>query len=56
MTDEEREAFNLGWRHGRYNAVNIAFGYKTGQYGGFDTPAEETAYYCGYQAGWDSVD
>ena len=56
MTDKEREAFDLGWRHGKYNAINAAFGRKTGLYGGFDTPNEEAAYERGYQMGWDSVD
>ncbi len=48
MTDKEREAFDLGWRHGRYNAMRL--------YGGFDTPEEEAAYDRGNQMGWDSVD
>ena len=56
MTDKEREAFDLGWRHGEYNAINAAFGRKTGLCGGFDTPDEEAAYDRGYQMGWDSVD
>ena len=57
MTDKEREAFDLGWKHGEYNAINAAFGRKTGLYGGFDTPEEEAAYDRGYQ-NWvvDSVD
>ena len=56
MTDKEREAFDLGWKHGEYNAINAAFGRKTGLYGYFDTPDEEEAYYRGYQMGWNSVD
>ena len=56
MTDKEREAFDLGWSLGRLNAINVAFGRKTGHYGGFDTPDEEAAYDRGYQMGWDSVD
>ena len=53
MTDKERKAFDLGWRHGEYDAINAAFGRKTGLYGGFDTPEEEAAYDRGYQMGWD---
>ena len=56
MTDKEREVFNLGWDHGRYNAINAPSAWVTGQYGGFDTPDEEAAYDRGYQMGWDSVD
>ena len=56
MTDKEREAFDLGWQHGEYNATNAAFGYKTGFYGCFDTPEEVAAYDLGYQKGYASVD
>lgn len=56
MTDKERKAFDQGWRHGEYNAINAAFGRMNVRYGDFDTPEEEDAYYRGYQMGWDSVD
>lgn len=56
MTDKEREAFDLGWKQGEYNAINAAFGYKACLYDPFDTPDEEAAYDRGYQMGWDSVD
>ena len=56
MTDKEREAFDLGWKHGEYNATNAAFGRKTGFYGYFDTPEEAAAYDRGYQKGYASVD
>ena len=52
MTDKEREVFNLGWDHGRYNSRNRA----TLARPSFDTPDEEAAYDRGYQMGWDSVD
>ena len=56
MTDEERKGFDLGWKHGEYDAINAAFERKTGRYGDFDTPDEEAAYYRGYQMGWESID
>ena len=56
MTDNEREFFDIGWQHGEYNAINCAFGYKTGFCGWIDTPEEAAAYERGYQMGWDSVD
>ena len=56
MTDEERKAFDLGWRRGEQAARQAAFGTVTGSYVAFDTDEEEEAYDRGYDRGWDSID
>ena len=56
MTDKERTAFDLGWKHGKGGAINAAFGYKAGSHVTFYTEEEAEAYDRGYQRGWDSID
>lgn len=47
---------DYGFKHGREDALDFAFGQRPGNWPWFETAAEEDAYSKGYNDGYNSVD